>query len=510
MKKYVLSLMIVILYSQKINSQVGITKDGSDPSANAILDVKGDSGIHFYVDNITGRVGIGTITPSVMFEVVGDVIVDGNIKQINNGNSVLIGHNAGANDDATNNKNVFIGYVAGTSNTIGQQNAGVGAGTLQLNTSGSYNTAFGSNTLRNSNGDRNTAVGYYALYSNTASYNVAVGELALKSNTTGTNNTALGSSSLRNNTSSSFNTAIGYRTLFNNTSYKNTAIGNEALRYNTSGYENIATGYQSSYSNTIGFYNIAIGSRALFNNLDGDGNIAIGNNSLYNNRSNSNTSVGTRSLRANTTGYENAAFGDYSLYKNQGGIHNTAIGSHAFYNGTSYSNSTAIGYFAPITGSNQIHLGNSSITEIKGQVPFSTYSDGRIKDNITENVHGLDFISKLRPVTYNFNVDKQNNIIGNEDKSSFKGKYDIEKITFSGFIAQEVEQAAQKVNYNFSGVKIPKTEKDLYGLSYSEFVVPIVKAIQEQQAIIEEQNKKIATLILMLKQQQKEIEKLKK
>ena len=51
-----------------------------------------------------------------------------------------------------------------------------------------------------------------------------------------------------------------------------------------------------------------------------------------------------------------------------------------------------------------------------------------------------------------------------------------EKIIFSGFVAQEVEKAAKEVNYDFSGVDKPGRENGLYGLSYAEFVVPLVKA----------------------------------
>jgi len=40
-----------------------------------------------------------------------------------------------------------------------------------------------------------------------------------------------------------------------------------------------------------------------------------------------------------------------------------------------------------------------------------------------------------------------------KDEGKWKGKYDIEQIEMTGFIAQEVEQAAQKAGYNFSGVQ---------------------------------------------------------
>ena len=40
------------------------------------------------------------------------------------------------------------------------------------------------------------------------------------------------------------------------------------------------------------------------------------------------------------------------------------------------------------------------------------------------------------------------------------GQYDIQKIQFTGFLAQEVEKAAKQINYDFSGVDVPKNDKD--------------------------------------------------
>ena len=60
-------------------------------------------------------------------------------------------------------------------------------------------------------------------------------------------------------------------------------------------------------------------------------------------------------------------------------------------------------------------------------------------------------------------------------------------IVRTGFIAQEVEAAAQKIGFDFDGVSTPQNETDLYGIRYAEFVVPLVKAIQEQQEMIEGQ-----------------------
>ena len=54
-----------------------------------------------------------------------------------------------------------------------------------------------------------------------------------------------------------------------------------------------------------------------------------------------------------------------------------------------------------------------------------------------------------------------------------------QKIVCTGFIAQDVEASAKKIGYDFDGVDAAKNDKDLYGLRYSEFVVPLVKAVQE-------------------------------
>ena len=64
----------------------------------------------------------------------------------------------------------------------------------------------------------------------------------------------------------------------------------------------------------------------------------------------------------------------------------------------------------------------------------------------------------------------------------------------SGFIAQEVEKAAQEVGYDFNGVHHPDSEHDNYSVAYSQFVVPLVKAVQEQQAIIEKLQKRLDAL----------------
>ena len=57
-----------------------------------------------------------------------------------------------------------------------------------------------------------------------------------------------------------------------------------------------------------------------------------------------------------------------------------------------------------------------------------------------------------------------------------------EAILYTGFIAQEVEAAAEEAGYDFSAVVKPQNEKSQYNLSYSTFTVPLVKAVQELKA----------------------------
>ena len=172
------------------------------------------------------------------------------------------------------------------------------------------------------------------------------------------------------------------------------------------------------------------------------------------------------------------------------GFNNTIIGAQADINQNDLFNCVALGQGARCTGSSQVRFGNTAINSIGGIVGYTTLSDGRYKKNIRETVKGIDFIMKLRPVMYQLDMaglNKKLNINAGEkmDELSKKGMDENEKTIFTGFVAQEVEQAAKTVGYDFSGVDKPKNENDFYGLRYAEFVVPLVKAVQEQQQQIE-------------------------
>jgi peptidoglycan hydrolase CwlO-like protein len=66
---------------------------------------------------------------------------------------------------------------------------------------------------------------------------------------------------------------------------------------------------------------------------------------------------------------------------------------------------------------------------------------------------------------------------------------------------------SNKMNYNFSGIGKPKNGNNVYGLRYAEFVMPLVKGVQEQQLIIHDLQKQVEACKAEIAMQQKIIEK---
>ncbi|KAF5029624.1 hypothetical protein DSECCO2_646670 [anaerobic digester metagenome] len=297
------------------------------------------------------------------------------------------------------------------------------------------------------------------------------------------------------------------------------------MRNNTYGHHNTALGHLSMIANSSGSYNIAIGDQALYSNLTGEYNTAIGNNASWTLSNGSrNTALGYSALYMNLSGGYNTAVGQYSSYYSTssyntslgysaGDFHPTSygtfVGAMAYPDADGYTNCTAIGYNARATASNRVVIGNSSVTSIGGFAGWSNFSDGRYKKNVRENVPGIEFVKLLRPVTYTLNVTSLNDYLDyrtsldlREDElpslpsaEDLKAVQEKETIVYTGFIAQEVEDAALSIGYNFSGIDAPKSQGGLYNLRYGEFIPPIVKAFQEQQQIIEAQQQQIDQLI---------------
>ncbi|MCB0667155.1 MAG: tail fiber domain-containing protein [Saprospiraceae bacterium] len=337
-----------------------------------------------------------------------------------------------------------------------------------------------------------------------------LGRIELES--TGMGNTFVGAGAGFSITAGEQNSFFGSGAGYLNTSGDaNTYYGYQAGRNNRTGGENIAVGRFAMSNSQLLSKNVAIGSRALLQMVDGYGydpiagnqdlgttyNLAIGTSAgQFTNDptrvgAERNTFVGNNAGLLNTTGFRNAFFGFQAGDTNTEGNWNTCIGHEADVSANNLVNAGSFGNGAVVNASNKIRIGNGNVTTVEG-TGWSLPSDGRFKTNVRNNVPGLDFIMGLRPVTYQFDVMAFNIHIDPERFTNFdtldaKNQAmltDARQATgqiHTGFIAQEVEETAKKLNFNFNGVVKPKNSRDNYGVSYALFVVPLVKSIQEQQ-----------------------------
>jgi trimeric autotransporter adhesin len=311
-------------------------------------------------------------------------------------------------------------------------------------------------------------------------------------------NTAYGVNALRHSATGSPNTAVGYSALSDiATGSQNTAIGYYALRTTATGSQNVGVGQGVLFNNTAGSNNTAIGLNVLFGNTTGANNTALGHTVLT----------------ANSTGINNTALGQAAL-QNATGSNNTAVGQQADVTKTVGNNCTTIGYGAA-TGDNSdcVQVGNKEVVSVGGQVAWSARSDRRIKKLVNEHVPGLDFIVKLKPGNYRFNLAAQDSIMGAKADTSAIGaasRAKAEAVIHTGFVAQDVEETLKALGYTFDAVVKPQNPTDLYSLSYELFTIPLVKAVQEQQKVLKKQQVDVEMLQRLIQYQQQQIEELKR
>ena len=219
--------------------------------------------------------------------------------------------------------------------------------------------------------------------------------------------------------------------------------------------------------------NIAIGERALdaiFHTIPADngggGAVAIGTNSM----------CGYTGIRSIAIGY------------GAGTVSQTALNP--------YDNCSQIGHNAVATGDNQVVLGDSSITALKCNVQtITSLSDERTKENIKDSTLGLEFINELKTKTFNKKnpADWEEGILEEQYKNKESKDYIRPKnnpTTYTGLIAQEVKAVLDKLNIG---------EWDGWGeepngvqrLGYGALVMPLIKAVQELSAQVEDLKSKI-------------------
>ena len=156
-------------------------------------------------------------------------------------------------------------------------------------------------------------------------------------------------------------------------------------------------------------------------------------------------------------------------------------------NGSVFLNAifTSSGNVAFSCGGNNANFINVGTVRINGTCSASAYvtaSDLRVKNAILPISSGLNFLSKLNPISFYFNkINDEDNILNNSTIEN-EGK----KKHF-GFIAQELKQAMDEGEFKSKDYSIwNEDENSMQSISYVELVPLLVKAIQELSTKIEE------------------------
>jgi hypothetical protein len=498
--------------------------------------------------SVIGNVGVGEPSPGSKLDVDGDVNVSDDYKirgeevlQVDGTSNVSVGREAGkfntswggafvgrwaghsnqgacntflgayAGTTSTGGQNTFVGFNAGNRNGSGNDNTFIGYNAGQVNTEGYWNTfiGFGSGS-DNVGGDYNTFLGMNSGGANVSgNANVFLGYMAGNLNDSGENNVFVGGRAGNSNVSGSRNVFVGYRAGYSETGSDNLYIANgqydsNVLIYGDFAQGNVGIGTLSPssgleiYKDTDGLVGLTIAnpntgsasSEAIyFNNEDGSvTGIRIQNSdqmSIFNNRPAGYISYSTSGLQR-------------MVIANNG---NVGIGTGSPDNLLHVDGVVQIGSIETISdiGSNTLgcdanwcpqsdnywSVGSSTnrwtaVWAVDGTI---NTSDVRLKESISDLQYGLNEVMKLRPISFTW-----------RDRPEAGRRL--------GLIAQEVQPVIGEVvadtkmvmAEDAAGSKPSSEPAENLGIYYSQLVPVLIKAVQEQQGLIEEQAERIQDL----------------
>ncbi len=312
---------------------------------------------------------------------------------------------------------------------------------------------------------------------------------------------------------------IGSNSLSLNTGNYNTALGDSTLTGTdgSNGSSNVAVGYGALTRLTTGSGNVAVGNSSLIFVTTGENNVAVGTSALSNSTTGtSNTAVGYGSLSSlSETVSNNVALGRYAGFVKQNGNTNTDL-----------SNSVYLGSNAKCSGSDQVQIGDGSVT-VYAASAITVRSDARDKTDISPIKYpAKEFILNLKPSQYRYDkrdayftedivTEEEYNNGVKENPGHYSKREENEKTVYihnynaerdgskagkryhNGFIAQEVKALADELNFDFAGFLDNGLEEngcDVLNLKYEEFIAPMVQTIQEQNKEIEELKTEVTEL----------------
>jgi trimeric autotransporter adhesin len=371
--------------------------------------------------------------------------------------SVFAGYGSGTTGVA----NSFVGQEAGNANTTGGFNSFFGSAAGRLSTTGSSNSFFGAGSGGSNTGDSNSFFGVLAGEGNTTGgSNSYIGSQAGGLNTTGSFNALFGLNAGFDNQTGSFNTIVGARANVASGALANaTAIGSRAMvgQSNSMVLGSISGVNSATSSTSVGIgTTMPRGGLEVSRNWDG----AFGSLTVTGDRP---------TIRFSSN---NAVSANQQWILHLGGAAGTVpAGSLSFFNGGTGGTAYGSPVFA-VTPSGTVifatlgSAGSTSLCRNASNEIASCSSSLRYKKNINPFSSGLAFVSKLRPVAFDWKDG---------------GMKDI------GFGAEDVAKIDPRfVTYNDKG--------EIEGVKYDRLTTVFVNAFKEQQAQIERQQKEIEQL----------------
>jgi len=384
----------------------------------------------------SGNVGIGTTIPDALLHVNGtgtgggDVLFTGTYKSSNPGNPPA--SNLGTRMMWYPDKAAFrAGYVNGTN--------------WDRDSIGNYSVAMG--YTPKAKGNNSVAMGYST--SAIGNFSTSIGCV---SNAIGTYSTAMGCYSIA---SGSYSTTMGGYTTASGT--YSTSMGN-------------STTASGNYSTSMGGYTIAseTGSTAMgaYTTASGTFSTAMGYSTTA---CSSNETVIGRYNVFDTNDYKSSWYSYDPLFVIGNGGSNTSRA-----NAVTVLKNGHIGLQTIISPTYALELPNNTAYGIGYALAYSwlTYSDGRLKTERRILPYGLKEVMQLEPIAY-----------FHHNSTSKDGKIIIEESGAKsiGFIAQDMYKIIPEI------VNVPEDENaQLWSMNYEKLTPVLVKAIQEQQLIIEE------------------------
>ena len=272
--------------------------------------------------------------------------------------------------------------------------------------------------------------------------------------TSGTDNTAIGHSALSALTTNHNNVAVGRSALAVCTASNNVAVGKNCGAAIVGGDKNSGLGHYAMQACTTGVKNTAVGYQAGYNITTGQNNVCIGHNAGF----------------SITTGEGNTLIGDYTR-GSASTDHQIVIGHNIDAGDTNYKVAIYNGQV------------NANFTGSASSWTFS--SDGRDKTDVVDLDLGLDFIKKIQPRKFKWNIRKDN-----------KHTRAADGTLKAGFIAQELQSVLSDYDAAYTKI-VNDDDPDHLTVGQSDLIPMMINAIKELSA----KNDALAAEIASLKSQ---------